>query len=172
MLKFFLPLVLFSSVAFAQTPASNWETLSEENYTVQYPSDWDLDQSGTLGTSFFMFSPVENDDDTFRENINLIQQSLEGLGVDLAQFVEVSEGQIKSMITNAKMIESKTIKNGNIQYHKFIYTGDQGQYHLKFEQYFFLQNEQAYVLTFTSESSKFADYQAIGEKILQSFSIK
>ena len=76
------------------------------------------------------------------------------------------------MITNSALIESKRIKNGNDEYHKIIYSGDQGIFHLQFEQYYWVINEKAFVLTFTSEKAKFADYKTIGEEILNSFILK
>jgi hypothetical protein len=76
------------------------------------------------------------------------------------------------LLTNSDLIESKRIKKSNAEFHKLIYTGDQGVFHLKFEQYYWVIDSKAYVLTFTSEEEKFATYSETGEKILNSFSIK
>jgi hypothetical protein len=53
-----------------------------------------------------------------------------------------------------------------------VYSGDQGIFHLKFEQYFWVINQQAYILTLTCEQNKSSDYKENGEKILNSFSFK
>jgi hypothetical protein len=148
---------------------SDWKTLDQSNYTIQYPSTWELNQSGQMGTSFVLFSPLESDKDKFKENVNLLIQDLTGQNIDLDKYTEISEGQIKTMITNSALMESKRIKNGKDEYHKIIYSGDQGIFHLQFEQYYWVINDKAFVLTFTSEKDKFADFREIGEKILNSF---
>jgi len=48
----------------------------------------------------------------------------------------------------------------------------QGRYELKVEQYYWVVNKEAYVLTFTSETSEYDNYQQVGESILNSFKIK
>jgi len=76
------------------------------------------------------------------------------------------------MVTNSNLIESKRIKTDSDEFQKIIYTGDQGIFHLKYEQYYWVINDKAYVLTFTSEQDKFSDFKERGEKILNSFKLK
>jgi hypothetical protein len=182
MTKFFtITILLFTLIACGQTSVKQesdvnktktiegWKTLSENNYAIQYPSNWELNQNGQMGTNFILLSSLENKEDQFRENVNLIIQDLTSRNIDLDKYSEISEGQVKTMITNSNLIESKRIKNGNNEYHQLIYTGDQGVYHLKFEQYYWVENEKAYVLTLTCEQSTFSEYKEIGENILNSF---
>ena len=125
-----------------------------------------------MGTSLILFSPLETRQDKFKDNVNLLIQDLSGHNLNLNKYVEISEGQIKSMITNSTLIESKRIKTGLEEYHRMIYTGDQGMFHLKFEQYFWVKDEKAFVLTLTCEQDKFSDYKEVGEAILNSFTFK
>jgi PsbP-like protein len=148
------------------------KTLSAERYSIQYPSDWELNQNELMGTSFILFSALETGDDLFRENVNLLIQDLSTYNMDLNQYTEISEGQVKTMITNSSLIESKRIKIGSEEYHRMIYTGDRGIFHLQFEQYYWVRNNEAYILTFTSEQDKFSRYSEIGEAILNSFVFK
>lgn len=164
--------LFITTITFCQTPSaadSKWLKLNDNQFSIQYPEDWDLDSSKQMGTSFILFSPPESEKDTFKENINLIIQDLNGMNIDLDRFAELSLGQIKSMVTNSAVLESKKIKKGNTEFHRIIYTGDQGVFHLQFEQYYFIQQEKAYVLTFTSEMNSFLHFKVIGEKILNSF---
>jgi len=177
MTKFFTAILLLSIVACGQTTINqepsqtinDWKTLDQSTYSIQYPSTWELNQSGQMGTSFILFSPLESDKDKFRENINLLVQDLTGQNIDLNKYTEISEGQIKSLLTNSALIESKRIKNDRGEFHKIIYSGDQGVFHLQFEQYYWVINNQAFVLTFSSEKDKFADFKETSEKILNSF---
>jgi hypothetical protein len=149
-----------------------WKTLTESNYSVQYPPAWELDQSRQMGTSFFLFSPLESEQDKFKENVNLLIQDLTGKNINLDKYTEISEGQIKTLATNSNLIESKRIKTEPDEYHKIIYSADQGIFHLKFEQYYWVIHDKAYVLTFTSEQNKFDSFRETGEKILNSFKLK
>jgi len=151
---------------------SNTKTLVEANYSIKYPSDWELNQSGHMGLSFILFSPLETSQDEFRENVNLLIQDLSGYNLNLDKYVNISIEQINSMITNSKLIESIRIKSESDEYHRLIYTGDQGNFNLKFIQYFWVKGEKAYVLTLTCENSKFFKYKEVGYGILNSFKIK
>ncbi len=148
-----------------------WELLKQEGYSIQYPKDWELSQSGQMGTKFILFSTLEDQEDQFRENVNLISQDLGSNTVDLDQYTEISEKQIITMMNNSKVYESKRIKNSGGEYQKLIYAADQGTFRLKFEQLYWIENDLAYVLTLTCEESKFSSFKEVGEKILNSFSL-
>ncbi|MEY2924312.1 MAG: hypothetical protein RLZZ337_860 [Bacteroidota bacterium] len=163
-------LLIANLTVFGQS--NEWISLNEKNYSIQYPDNWELNQSGQLGTSFILFSELSSDTDRFKENVNLIIQDLAGYNIDLNGYVEISESQIKTMITDGNIILSNRIKQNKTEYHKIIYTGKQGIFNLKFEQLYWIQNDKAYVLTFTCEATEFNNFMAIGERILNSFEIK
>lgn len=176
-------LALFSSVQIVcgQTPGSDttgigiktsWKLLDEKNFSLRYPPEWELNQSGMMGTTFILFSPLRSDKDQFKENVNLLIQDLSGHKIDLNQYVAISEDQVKTMISRSTLIESKRMKNGTEEYHRMIFTGDQGMYHLKFEQHYWIKDENAFVLTLTCEQANFDDYKMVGEAILNSFTLK
>jgi hypothetical protein len=155
-----------------QEKRTEWKTLDESNYSIQYPSTWELNQSGEMGTSFFLFSPLESNADKFKENVNLLIQDLSGQNLDLNKYTEISEEQIKTLALNAILIESKRVENSNDEFHKLIYTCDQGGFHLKIEQKYWVINEKAYVLTFTCEADKAKLFSDKAENILSSFKLK
>lgn len=165
-----LSLVSWMIQAQSSTNASDWLTLNEREFSVSYPKDWDLDQKGQMGTSFILFSKPSSPQDLFRENVNLLIQNLAGMNINLDKYVEISEEQIKTMIANSQLIESKRM-SGAIPFHKEIYTGDQGILKLKFEQYYWVKDEKAYVLTFTSEVNQFDAFKQAAEAILKSFKL-
>jgi hypothetical protein len=151
---------------------SGWQTLNQPTYSIQYPEPWKLDQSGEMGTSFCLFAPLKSDTDNFRTNINLIIQDLSGQNIDLNKFMEISFVQLKKMLTNYTLAESKKEKNNNGEYYKIVYSGDQGIFHLKFEQYCWTINDKTFVLTFTSKQDQFSGYLETGEKVMNSFQLK
>lgn len=151
-----------------------WKTLDNATYQIQYPGDWELDESGQRGTKFMIFAALEGKKDVFQENVNLLVQDLTGKGYDLDKYTTLSETQVKTLFTNATIIESKHLKKDKQTYHKIVYTAEMNKVMYQFEQYYFVvkDNTQAYVLTLTCEKPKFKQYQATGEQILNSFELK
>lgn len=59
-----------------------------------------------------------------------------------------------------------------MDYNSRIYSGKQGMFDLQFEQYYWVINKKAYVLTLTCTIEQFDNYQEIGEAIMDSFEVK
>lgn len=148
-----------------------WKSLTENNFSIHYPDNWELNKSGQMGSSFILFSPLSSEKDQFKENINLIVQDLSGHNLDLDKYVELSENQIKTMITDGNIIDNKRVTTETFNYQKIIYTGKQGILNLIFEQYYWVVENKAYVLTLTCEENEFDNYKTTGEKILNSFKL-
>jgi hypothetical protein len=146
--------------------------LDRDQFSIVYPGNLELNETGVMGTKFILFTPIESREDLFRENINLIIQKMPSADIDLNKFTQISEQQITALITDAVMLESKRIKSDATEYHKVIYTGKQGQFLLKFEQFFWVIHGHAYILTFTGEQHRFDAFQEAAEKVLYSFLIK
>lgn len=149
-----------------------WNSLNGNGYTIQYPDLWSVDTSHLMSTNFILFSPVADDNDRFRENVNMIVQDLTGYNLDLDQYIKLSEDQIKGIFADGELLLSARQKRGNESYHKMIYTGTQNPFKLKFEAYCWVVGNKAYILTLTCESDQFDQYKATGEKILDSFRLK
>ncbi len=181
LLKLIVLLILIVSIASCSqmtnkneqtdTP-DNWKTLDEADYLIQYPDSFELNTSGQMGMSFILLSKKTSPQDEFRENVNLVIQDLAGQNIDLDKYVEISEGQIKSMIINSNVIESKRVKTDKLESQKIVFTGFQGQFNLKFEQHYWIVKDKAYVLTYTAEVNEFDNYKDVSEKIMNSFRIK
>lgn len=155
-----------------ETAKKDWETFSDSNCEIQYPSDWEESTSGEYGTTFILYSPNEGPSDKFRENINFMIQDLQGQIKDLDAYVELSESQVETIVKNGEMITSKRENNKNGEHHKMIYYGTQGDMNLRFEQYFWVKDDKAYLLTFTSEKDAFKRIEKVSKKIVASFRLK
>jgi hypothetical protein len=147
----------------------DWWKFSKDDYSILHPQDWTVDTSKTMGSSFILFAPVEGPNDVFKENVNLLIQDFKGKNITLTQYVQYSEEQIRKMIKHSNVLESKRIKAPEGEYHSISFTGEQGNHKLRFEQRYYLRNNKSYVLTFTYEQIKIADYQRIGDLIFSSF---
>jgi len=148
-----------------------WSQFDNQDYSISYPSTWEFDSSGQMGTLFFMRSPSDSETDKFTENVNLIKQT-NLKDYDLDKYIQLSTNQIIKLIKNSKIIESKRVKVGKHSYHILKYKGLQNQFDLTFTQYIFFEKEQAFLLTFSKETSKEKAYKSIEHQILKSFKFK
>ncbi len=172
--------LLLSSLSFAQMIMkkekmeipNNWELVDDPSYSLYYPDSFDLDQTGQMGLDVVLLSKQNSMNDLFRENINLMIQNLENTGIDLKQYVEISENQIKTVISEAHILESKRLTNNNKTFHRIVYTGKQEPYSLKWLQYYWVEKNKAYVLTLTCEVDQYDHYVKDGEKIINTFKLK
>jgi hypothetical protein len=164
-------LFFFGSFAsYGQSKA--WLSLDEDAFSIQYPSNWELNTSGQMGTSFILLSERSSTTDEFRENINLLVQDISQYNLNLDQFVKLSEEQIAKMITDSEISLNKRTKLNGKEFQQLIYTGKQGELSLIFQQYYSVIDGTAYVLTFTCHETEYESRKSEGAKILDSFNIK
>ena len=175
--------LFFAYTAYAQTGAKDsinnsaaeteeWKKTDFRSYSIEYPVTWTLNELCGNMTNFCLFSPVKDGNDEFSENVNLIVQDVGFSKMNLDQYTQISLNQLEYVIPNSKLIESRKMKGTTGDYQKVLYTGDYNGFHLEFEQYYWVIGDNAYVLSFTCEESEFSDYQATGERILNSFLFK
>jgi len=164
-----LVLCFIATISIAQKKSF---VLENELYKIQYPNKWTVDTSKTMGTEFFIFSPIENGTDKFRENVNLIVQDISGHNIDLDKYADISKNEINTMGPGSRIYEAKKIKKGKSEYYKIVYDMTEESLKLKLEQYYFVTDTRAFVLTFTTESSKFASFKTVGEGVLNSFQLR
>lgn len=78
------------SILCSATGQSEWIEYKEKNkYSVQYPADWEINTSGIMGASFFIFSPVVSAEDQFRENVNFMIQDLGNTNMTLSDYTNL-----------------------------------------------------------------------------------
>ncbi len=174
MKQLFTLIFIFSTLfGFSQSNSPNkLKNFAQNGYELRYPSSWTIDTSKRMGPDFFIFSPRENDTDRFQENINLLVQDLTGQNIDLDKYAKITEGQIKEMAIEGTIYESKKMmKPGKSEYYKMVYGMTQGIFNLKIEQYYFIKNDKAFIMTFTAELNKFDSFLGVGEQILNSFAL-
>lgn len=165
-------MVLNLTVIVSTQPQDGWATLDTSRYTINYPVEWELEVDGELGTRFFLFSPLESEEDQFSENINLITEDLTGLGIDLDMYNDLASGQLETVIEEYSLIESQRVTWNDQSYHKLVYTGTLDALALAFEQRFYVEHETAFILTFASMQDTFDQYAEVRDRIMSSFLIK
>jgi hypothetical protein len=160
----------FSCCSFSQTETIKLTSkFFRNNYVIEYPKSWKTDTSKLMGADLFILSPLENAADKFSENINILIQDLAGQNIDLEKYKEITELQIKELVTDGKIIESLILNNGVQPCYKITYEMIQAELRLKITSLCYISSNKAYLITFSSTIDKYDQYKKIGENILNSF---
>jgi len=129
-LSFFL---IVTSSLFAQKAIDNSDTLltvTKEHYSLKYPKSWTIDTSKMFGMDILLRSPKTDSLDDFSENINVFVQDLHGQNYSLSRMGQESEAQIKNMVTDVQIIDSRLDSTTSLQHYILQYKGRQGKFSL------------------------------------------
>lgn len=169
---FALSFVIFGFTPLVFGQKKSWIIFQKDNYQISYPETWNLDTSHISSTDFVLTSPQTSTEDLFRENLNLIVQDLKGLNFDLDNFTALSEQQIQNYMQESELIENERMKKAGLDCHHLVYTAKKSDRTLRFEQYYWIINDKAYVLSFTAELEAFEAFKDTSKHILDSFVVK
>lgn len=165
----------FMTIAYScfsqQTPSIKMIDFVHKDFKLQYPESWELDTAGQWGAAVMLFSPIENEDDKFSENVNVLIQNLAGQNIDLEKYKQITEQQVTTLATDGNIIESSIVKTNEGEYFRIIYTMTQGIFKLKITSVCYIHNDQAYLVTFTTAFDQYDPYKKTGEEILASFTL-
>lgn len=179
-LKYFI-IIYFSiccSSLWAQSAkgTGNWlqHTDTTYNFTVQYPGNWEFKLPGT-NTRFFITSYLENDADSFRENINCIARKIDQPDFTIRSAEAAIKSSIEKKMENYTLIKSGYVKWNNTDALQLNYTCNQQSGGSTFQIHLFQQmavvNGVLYVLTFTSEIKSYDKYIELVKKVISSFKV-
>ncbi|MBU2929953.1 PsbP-related protein [Winogradskyella psychrotolerans] len=162
--------ILFPIIIIAQEQNENVK-YEKDNYSIEYPSNWILNDSGDNGTKIFLYPTNTESSDIFTENINLIVQNLSDTTIPLEKYKELVEKQIGGMLTEPK-IASSEIKNKNgLKSHQLIAEGKSGNYKFKTIIYTYLTEKQIYTLTFVTLYDNYKNNHVESLRIMDSFKL-
>lgn len=161
-----------SSADSKQEPVkSDLKSVETEDFSINYPATWELNESGLMGTTFALYSPQEDSTD-FRENVNLLIHDISAMNVDLDKYIAVTINGIYSYVYNSEIVTTEGFTMDGRPYHKLVYTGEQGGRALKWMQYCTIRDQLAYLVTFTSTQADFDANVESGEAIMKTFRLK
>ncbi|MEM6878852.1 MAG: hypothetical protein AAF544_09855 [Bacteroidota bacterium] len=148
-----------------------WNAIIEEDYSIQYPDSFTLDDSGLMGSEFFLFSRQLSSTDMFRENLNLMVLDLPAEHMSLEEYGRLSEEQAASYFNDFEIMESEVIETENGEYYQIAYTGTQGRFLLRWLQKYWFMGGKAYTLSLTCEQDTYDNYGPVGEQIMATFTL-
>ena len=138
----------------------------------QYPDGWEIliQRTSNSSISLRFDSPPENDTDIFRENVNLEINTISN-NTALSSFTSAALGSYLESYPDLELIEltSTNLANNTIPAYKLV--GSRTQEGLDFMQIVAMKEDKVYVITYSSEKTKYYTYLPIIEKMIDSFEV-
>ena len=145
---------------------------TEHYYSIKYPADWEMEEKMD-GVDVIFFSPLENEVDLFRENVNIVVQDMTGRRMSLAEYSQKAIVQMKVVFKdNLIILESKPVKFGGRDGHKFVYIGKGPEQDIKVINYWTIAGKKAFQFGFTSTVAQFERHSETAEKMAESFRLE
>lgn len=145
------------------------QTHETNHYKIRYPEKWTLFEDDDIGEAIHIVAPKSGNEDQFTENVSVIIQDLTGIQIGIDDFVKLAERQIEETILEGKVLSSQRFEAGRIKSHKVVYKGVIQGFPLKLIRYYQLNEERAYILTYTALEKDFEQHKLYGQQILNSF---
>jgi hypothetical protein len=157
-------------------PANNNTTTSTEltkyadpqgRFTIGYPSNWVFNNAPESAV-IKITSPLEKDEDDFRQNVNL---QIEAYTSTIEDYVNASLGEIKKLMKNYREVSSMYFNRNGSRAYEIIYKGKYGEmaYEMQVKQLFVVANSKAYILTYVSKVDERDAFETTANKIFNSF---
>ena len=143
----------------------DWEVFSTAEYSISYPKEWTINTSGADDVAFMISSPSDGEGDHFTQNVSLVIEKLDN-NTDLDAYAVAAKEQLISVFTESSP-ELEKMKQNKQDFYKVTFAG-QGA---KFQQYYFVENNKAYAVGFTTGEKDFDKDIVLGKKIMNTFKL-
>ena len=174
-MKPIIPAVLFLTLPFLMS-AQEWKTYSTDStlFTAKYPDTW-VNRTKENKRVFFT-SPLDNDKDDFRENINIsVSFNPEfGTTTKITDLFPSVTDQLKSSIDEMTIEVQRNFKWNDTDAAELIYSGyykDDNSVKIRITQWFCFYQQRLYVVTFTAAFDN-ALHNETAKKIMNSIKFK
>jgi len=151
------------------TPVGTFEVYRNSQYalSIQFPAHW-TKQEESPGTVVSFYAPLEDAADPFSENANIIVQDL-GQRMTLGDYSQLSLEQLQKVGSMDVHLSDTTLAGLPAQ--EAAFTMSLNGVSMDFHQIWTVKDKRAYILTFTSETSRYSDYEGIFTQMAASFKL-
>lgn len=165
-------LLLFCLVfgtAFAQKSYYYNYTNNNMHFSIQLPNNWERKTNVDPQIPIMAISPLENDNDQFRESISVAIDKNIG-SMDLNTYLDESIKSMKQGLIKYKTIQTGSIKIGTENSKWLIYSHQtEDGFELKAVAYFLTKGGRGYVITCTSTPADWMNFMTLFEEIAHTF---
>lgn len=145
--------------------------VSKKEYSIKLPIGWKI-QDGCTEILCSFLSPADTlggGYDTYTENINITVEKLSSASYTAEMYTKFSIDYLPKVVKNFKLTEKKKISANT---YVINYKGIKSGYEQSWRQFYSVKNAKVYIITFASETKKFAYYEPIVEPYLRSFRLR
>ncbi len=141
-------------------------------YQIDFPKDWE-EKEGSSGTNVIALSPLQNDQDMFRENVNVTIRDLSGDGSEtsLKATAEAAIEDIRTILKNVQVETSRAETINGMNGWTLVYTGSKDDFNGKFKQFVIFQGGHAYAITYSAAATDYTTFESDAQKSFNSFTI-
>ncbi len=143
---------------------------NDSGYTVEFPEQWEV-MKGVMGTDVVALAPKLDPEDLFRENVNIIFTQLE-FPITKEEYYGFNLKSLEQLLVDFDLEESTDVQIDGVDARVIVFTHTMAIVNAKVMQYLILDENRAYVMTFTSDPIDFESYRPKFEEITNSFRFK
>jgi|GEM_PF-3717878 len=141
----------------------------ESSFRLWYPEEWEVKENWAAA-AVIITSPVESEQDNFRENLNVIvEPNPEKVSFD--QLKKNVMSLLERGITQFELVSSEERESNGKPSIQLVYNGVQGIYHITYLQTIVWDEDQSYYITFVSTSDRYEKYVYRAKTMMSSFQI-
>ena len=140
-----------------------------QGFKINYPAEWTQQNRDDFIATGVMFISAPEDQHDFQERVSVLVENLPS-NISLDQYTEESLAEIKKLSdlgTDTPQISTL----GKKQARKVIYRGEENGYPVTRMQSWLVEDQLAYVITYTASPEEYNTYLPTVEKMIQSFEI-
>lgn len=139
----------------------------QSRFTISYPGNWafnDKPENAVIKIT----SPKENDNDDFRQNVNL---QIGDYSATIEDYVSLNMSEVKKLMKGYREVSAMYFNRNSVRAYEVIYKGTYGDmaYEMQVKQLFVVTKGTAYILTYVSKVDERDAYETTANKIFNTF---
>lgn len=141
------------------------------DYELKFPDTWEINSSGMMGTDVIGLTPMEGNDDNFRENINVVLENLPE-GITAQEYLDANITNMKKTFGLPEDAKFEKVKVGSCDGYHLHYSLKMGNYELDNDVYIVVVKNAAYIITCSNEKGKRDKYKKEMDGVVKTFKLK
>lgn len=139
----------------------------QSRFTISYPGNWafnDKPENAVIKIT----SPKENDNDEFRQNVNL---QIGDYSSTIEDYVSLNMSEVKKLMKGYREVSAMYFNRNSVRAYEVIYKGTYGEmaYEMQVKQLFVVTKGTAFILTYVSKVDERDAFETTANKIFNTF---
>jgi hypothetical protein len=144
---------------------------SGKKYTLTFPSTWEANDTGIMGTDRVGLSPLEDANDIFRENVTVVLENLPSSMTD-QKYLDLTIKSLTKAFGLSEGVAFSKVRVGAQEGYHLRYAFQMGQQALDNDVYIVVRKGSAYILTCSNAKGKRDVFKPVMDATIASFNIE